>query len=227
MIPTETPMEYQAHCTNLPRIAELERTKNIIIAIELVLLLFIVLFGFELLLTTIYPSNRKNKISLQKCAVISLGIWVVGIIVTVITTTCGQACNPKRGLTISLQGVHIVTALLCLFVYVRLYFLIKHKRRRIISPGFTIEQLKEAKQCMHTRYRVFSIIFLVYVTLLMPPVLVFTLFSVTATRIFYNFVLIPSITIGLIFIAITYVRCQKHLRKCMAKLLQCSRTDFG
>ena len=61
----------------------------------------------------------------------------------------------------------------------------------------------------------------------MTPLLVFTFLGDEIPPIFYNLILIPSITIGMIGMAISYVRCQKHLRKYVAKLLQCSRTDFG
>lgn len=198
---------------------------NLMIGLHYVYLLFIVLFGCELLVSAIYTTNRRAALSIRAMCATTAVIWCIGILSTVLLYSCGS-CNPREWLVNLLATLVTLTLMFILTVYLRLYFLIKYKRKRIITPGFNVQQMRETKLCLHTRFRMLSIVLVFYLIFIVLPAV---LFMAVLKRIPKNllFIYIPLATIGNMAIGIATVLCQKHMKRCFMKILQCSRTDLG
>ena len=198
---------------------------NIMIGLHYIYLLLIILFGCELLVSAIYTTNRRIALSIKATWMATAVIWCIGVLGAVILYSC-KSCQPRRTLVNLLAALISLTLVFILTVYLRLYFLIKYKRRRIITPGFNIQQLRETKLCLHTRFRILSIMLVFYFIFIMIPAALFVsvLEGVPKNLLF---IYIPLVTIGNMAIGLTTVLCQKHTKKCFIKILQCSRTDLG
>lgn len=215
----------------LPRISGQRKTglffisHNLLIGLHYVYLLLIVLFGCELLVSAIYTTNRRAALSIRATWAATVLIWCIGVLSTVLLYSC-YSCKPRELLVNLLVALIALTLVFILTVYLRLYFLIKYKRRRIITPGFNIQQMRETKLCLHTRFRMLSIILVLYLLFIMAPA---ALFMSVLKRVPKNllFIYIPLVTIGNMAISLASVLCQRNIKRCFMKIMQCSRTDLG
>ena len=198
---------------------------NIMIGLHYVYLLLIVLFGCELLVSAIYTTNRRVALSIRATWAATVMIWCIGILSTVLLYSC-QRCDRRTWLANLLTALIALTSVFILTVYLRLYFLIKYKRKRIITPGFNIQQMRETKLCLHTRFRMLSNILVLYLLFIMTPAVLF-MFVLNKVPKNMLFVYIPLVTLGNMAIGLATVLCQRHIKRCFVKIMQCSKTDLG
>ena len=198
---------------------------NVLMSLHYIYLLFIILFGCELLLSAIYTTNRRAVLSIRTTLAVIVTIWCIGGLSAALLYNC-KTCSPKNTLVYLLAALTVLTLVFTFTVYLRLYFLIKYKRKRIVTPGFNVQQLRETKLCLHVRFRMLSIVLVFYVLFMTIPaaLFIFALKRVPKTMLF---VYIPLVTMGNMAIGLTTVFCQKRTRRYVVKMLQCSKTDLG